>query len=220
MKIKADGRVAGLTHGGHSVCPAKCFDNHQSEWRCSMHIITRRNAMQMFGLASITPLLHAQGITSRQVVTTTPGENRFAYTVPGLKTGAPCKLTAKDTGGACSIFELITPPRMGPPRHVHHREDEWYYVLQGEFLFEVGGVQYALQTGATIWAPRDIPHVWANKGTTDARMILMCQPGGFENFFDELAKAQSDKVTSVEMDRLMAKYGMEMLGPPMFAPSH
>jgi hypothetical protein len=78
-----------------------------------MHVITRRKAMEMFGLASITPLVHAQAITSRQVVITTPGENRFAYTVPGLKTGAPCKLTAKDTGGACSIFELITPPRMG-----------------------------------------------------------------------------------------------------------
>ncbi len=184
-----------------------------------MHVITRRKAMKGFGLASVTPLLLAQATPSGRVVSTTPGENRFAYTVPALKTGASCKLTAKDTGGTYSIFELVTPPRTGPPRHVHRREDEWHYILKGEFLFEVGGVKYMLQTGASIWAPRDIPHVWANTATIDARMILMCQPGGFEQFFDEFAKAESDKVTSAEMDRLMVKYGMEMLGPPMFAPA-
>lgn len=184
-----------------------------------MHFITRRKAVQAFGLASITPLLPAQAMPLSRVVVTTPGENRFPYTLPALKTGAPCKLTAKDTDGISSIFELVTPPRTGPPKHVHHREDEWYYVLKGELLFEVGGAKYTLQTGASIWAPREIPHVWANPTATDTRMILMSQPGGFENFFDEFAKAESDKVTSAEMDRLMAKYGMEMLGPPMFAPA-
>ncbi len=185
-----------------------------------MRTITRRKAIQAFGLASITSLLPAQAIPSRRVVVTRPGENRFAYTVEASKSDSACKLTAEDTGGAYSIFELVTAPRMGPPRHVHRREDEWYYVLTGEFLFEVGGAKYTLRAGATIWAPRDIPHVWANTATSDARMILMCQPGGFENFLDELAKAETDKVTSAAMGRLLAKYGMEMLGPSIFAPAH
>lgn len=147
-------------------------------------------------------------------VVTNPGENRFAYTVPGLKTGAACKLTSEDSGGACSIFELAAPPRVGPPRHIHHREDEWYYVLAGTMLFEVGDVKYTLQPGGSVWGPRDIPHVWGNPGPAEARMILVCQPGGFEVFFDEFVKAGNDMS---EMNRVMAKYGMEMTGPPLFS---
>jgi quercetin dioxygenase-like cupin family protein len=186
-----------------------------------MHVISRRKAIQAFGLVSITPLLpmQGQGKVLRNVVVTSPGENRFAYSVPAPRTEAACKLTSKDTSGACSIFELVTAPRTGPPRHVHHREDEWYYVLTGKFLFEVGGVKYTLQPGATIWAPRDIPHVWANTDTVDGKMILLCQPGGFENFFDALAKAEDDKAPPTEMARLLEQFGMEMLGPPLFAPA-
>lgn len=181
-----------------------------------MHVLSRRDAIRAFGLASITPLLQAQEQGPRKVVFTNPGENRFAYTVPAMKAGAACKPTSNDSGGACSIFELVSPPRSGPPRHIHHREDEWYYLLTGALLFEVGDVKYTLQPGASIWGPRDTPHVWGNPGPNEARMILMCQPGGFENFFDELAKAGADMV---DMNRAMAKYGMEMVGPPLFAPT-
>jgi mannose-6-phosphate isomerase-like protein (cupin superfamily) len=181
-------------------------------------MMNRRQALQAFGIVSFTPLLSAQAPVDRKVVVVKPGDNRYAYNVAALRTDAACKLTAQDTGGACSLFELVTPPKMGPPRHVHHREDEWYYVLSGEFLFEVGGTKYTLPTGSAIWAPRDIPHVWANPGTVDGRMILLCQPGGFERFFDELAKAEMDKDTLEQMGQLMLKYGMEMLGPPLFDP--
>ncbi|MEG9436361.1 cupin domain-containing protein [Edaphobacter sp. HDX4] len=105
-----------------------------------------------------------------------PGENRFDYAVAELKKSAGCKVTKEDSLGACSIFELVNPPKGGPPRHIHHREDEWYYVLSSEFLFEVGNVKYTLPVGGSICAPRDIPHVLANVGTTEGRIILMCIP--------------------------------------------
>jgi quercetin dioxygenase-like cupin family protein len=54
----------------------------------------------------------------------------------------------------------------------------------GEFIFKAGGEEHNLMTGASIWLPRDTPHVWANTTATDGKLILMCQPGGFENFFD------------------------------------
>ncbi len=186
-----------------------------------MSVINRRQALQAFGVASFTPLFSTETPASRKVVVTRPGENRYAYNMAVLRTGAACKLTAQDTNGVCSIFELLTPAKTGPPRHVHHREDEWYYVLSGEFIFEVGERKYLLSAGASIWAPRDIPHVWANTGSSDARIMLLCQPGGFERFFDELAKADMDKDTPGQMGKLMAKYGIEMLGPPLFSsPSH
>jgi quercetin dioxygenase-like cupin family protein len=184
-----------------------------------MPILSRRTALQAFGIASITSLLPAQAVTHRKVVVTKPAENRFAYTVPELRSGAACKVTNEDSAGACSLFELVARPQTGPPRHIHHREDEWYYVLAGEFLFEVDGVKYTLPVGGSIWAPRDLPHVWANTSTTEGRMILMCQPGGFENFFDAFVKGMIDKVSPAQMEQLYARYGMEMLGPPLFPPT-
>jgi quercetin dioxygenase-like cupin family protein len=184
-----------------------------------MHIVDRRTALQAFGIASITSLLPAEAKASGKVVVTKPGENRFAYTVPELRTGAACKLTSDDSAGAYSLFELVALPRTGPPRHVHHREDEWFYVLAGEFLFEVGGVRYTLPVGGSIWAPRDIPHVYANTSTTEGRLILMCQPGGFENFFDAFGRGLMDKVSPAQMQQIHAKYGLEMLGPPLFPPT-
>jgi mannose-6-phosphate isomerase-like protein (cupin superfamily) len=184
-----------------------------------MPILTRRSALQTFWIASISSLLPAQAVPHRKVVVTKPGENRFAYIDPAMRSGAACKLTSEDSLGACSMFELVARPQEGPPRHIHHREDEWYYVLAGEFLFEVGGMRYTLPVGGSIWAPREIPHVWANTGTIEGRLILMCQPGGFENFFDASAKGMMDKVSQVQMEQIMTRYGMEMLGPPLLPPA-
>jgi quercetin dioxygenase-like cupin family protein len=183
-----------------------------------MPIVDRRTALQAFGIASISSLLSGQAAANRKAFMVDPGENRFDYSAAHLKKGAACKVTKEDSIGSCSIFELVTPPKGGPPRHIHHREDEWYYVLSGEYLFEVENDKYTLPIGASIWAPRDIPHVWANAGTTDGRIILMCQPGGFENFFDESAKGMMDKMTAAQMEAIAEKYGMEMLGPPLFPP--
>lgn len=125
----------------------------------------------------------------------------------------------RSSGGACSIFELTPPGRFGPALHVHHREDEWYYALAGEFLFEAGGEQYHLPAGGSIWLPRDIPHCWANTGTSTGRLILMCQPGGFEKFIDESGKApplnSQDPADLRLLHELHHKYGMELLGPPL-----
>lgn len=184
-----------------------------------MPIASRRTLLEAFGIASITYLLPAQSAPDGKVVVVKPGENRFDYTVPQLKKDAACKVTKQDSLGACSMFELVTPPKGGPPRHVHHREDEWFYVLSGEFLFEVGNDKYTLPGGSAIWAPRDIPHVYANGGTTEGRLILTCVPGGFENFFDEFVRGMMNTMSVADMKALHAKYGLEMLGPPLFPPT-
>jgi mannose-6-phosphate isomerase-like protein (cupin superfamily) len=147
------------------------------------------------------------------------GDNRFAFSTAVQAEATPCKVSSKDSGGACTIFELNALPRSGPFLHVHHREDEWYYVLSGEFLFRAGTEEFTLQTGGSIWLPRGIPHVWANTATTNGKLILMCQPGGFEKFFDDIGKVPLDKKSPDTMQDLMAKYGMEMLGPLIFASS-
>lgn len=184
-----------------------------------MATIDRRTLLYAFGVASVTSILPAHAGTTAKVAVCKPGESRFAFANAAQAQISPCKVSSDDTGGACTIFELNALPRSGPFLHVHHREDEWYYVLSGEFIFRAGGEEHSLVTGASIWLPRGIPHVWANTATTDGKLILMCQPGGFEKFFDEMGKVPMDKKSPETMRDLMVKYGMEMLGPPIFASS-
>jgi quercetin 2,3-dioxygenase len=133
--------------------------------------------------------------------------------------GPDCKATAEDTAGGLSAFELAVPARGGPGLHVHHREDEWYYVVEGTFLFDAGDERHELRTGASIFLPRDISHRWANSSTSgQGRLLLVNQPGGFEKFFDELGKLPRN-MTDADMkvmDELAGRFGMEMLGPPIF----
>src|SRR5215469_1188087 len=183
--------------------------------------LSRRNLLAAFGVVYATPLLGIQAKTRSQcVAVANPGESRFKFTSQQFGQLTACKVKSEDSGGACSIFELGAPPKFGPPRHVHHREDEWYYVLAGDFLFEVDGEQHTLPAGASIWLPRDIPHCWANAGTANGKLILLCEPGGFEKFFEEASQfpplTSQDHNDLQKLHALHAKYGMELLGPPMF----
>lgn len=183
-----------------------------------MSRVDRRTLLYAFGVASVASALRAR-VAGPKVAVAMPGENRFAFASSAQAQASPCKVSSADTAEACTIFELNALSRSGPFLHVHHREDEWYYILTGEFLFKAGGDEHTLSTGASIWLPRGIPHVWANTATTQGKLILMCQPGGFEKFFDEIGSVPMDKKSPDTMRDLMAKYGMEMLGPPIFASS-
>jgi quercetin dioxygenase-like cupin family protein len=179
----------------------------------------RRTLLYAFGLASVTATLPSGAAASGKVTVAKAGENRFPFANLAQAKATPCKVTSENSGGACTIFEMNALPRSGPFQHVHHREDEWYYVLSGEFIFKAGGEEFNLSTGGSIWLPRGIPHVWANPTTSEAKLILMCQPGGFEKFFDEAASVPLEQKNPDTMKTLMAKYGMEMIGPPIFASS-
>ena len=180
--------------------------------------IHRRTLLYAFGIASVNQLLPAQIAVRGKVVAAQPGENRFAFSTAAEGKRTRCKVTSEDSAGACSVFVLHEAPRSGPFLHVHHREDEWYYVLSGEFLFKAGGEEHTLPPGGSIWLPRDIPHAYANTTTTEGKLILVCQPGGFEKFFDDLAK-MPDEMNAPRMKEVMAKYGMELLGAPLLSSS-
>ena len=183
--------------------------------------INRRTLLYAFGIAAVSRILPAQMTATGKVAVTKPGESQFALSTTQQGWLSPCKLTAEDSGGTLSAFELSALPQTGPFLHVHHREDEWYYVLSGEFLFKAGGESHTLPVGASIWLPRGIPHVWANTSNADAKLILVCQPGGFEKFFEEMGN-EMERADSTgaqnKMKQVMTKYGMELLGPPLFKP--
>ncbi|MBI4907940.1 MAG: cupin domain-containing protein [Acidobacteria bacterium] len=120
------------------------------------------------------------------------------------------------------MFDACVPAQHGPPPHVHHREDESFYVLEGEFEFMVAGETIHARPGDTIYGKRDIPHTFRCVSETTGRMIITVAPAGLENFFaevgTELAGPDADPVPPApdEIQRLLAaapRYGLEILIP-------
>lgn len=124
------------------------------------------------------------------------------------------KLGAQETGGHYSLIENVTPPGGGPPLHVHHREDEGFYILEGDYLFEADGKRLEAHAGDFVFIPRDTPHRFRNIGTTTGTMLLTLEPAGLEIFFEELA-AIPGPPDPAKLAPIFVKYGLELLGPPL-----
>ena len=129
------------------------------------------------------------------------------------------KLAGADTDGNWAIMEDQAQPQAGPPLHRHSREDEWFYVLEGEYLFEVDGVQMRTCAGGSVYAPRGTAHTFQNVGATPGRMLVAVQPAGLDAFFADLDSAMRD-MREPDMSVIapvFAKHGIELLGPPLAA---
>jgi len=115
----------------------------------------------------------------------TPTSNSYpVYSVVGDR--YTFLLTGAQTDGAYFVFEAFVPPGSGPPPHVHHREDEAFYVIDGEFEFTVAGAAIRVGAGEFVIGRRDVPHNFKNVGSTPGRMIITLTPAGLENFFSEI----------------------------------
>jgi mannose-6-phosphate isomerase-like protein (cupin superfamily) len=100
------------------------------------------------------------------------------------------RASAESTGGAFAIVEEIEP--LDTPRHVHSNEDELFFVLEGEHVFEVGGEEFPTAPGGLVFAPRGVPHAQRRVVPRSGRILTMVSPAGFEGFFRELSAAESD----------------------------
>jgi quercetin dioxygenase-like cupin family protein len=145
-----------------------------------------------------------------------PDEGRSLWVLGELVT---CKTTSEQTGGAYSLFEVTTQPHGGPPPHVQHREDESFYVLEGEYEFLVEGHTTRAGAGSLTYVPRGNLHAHKNLGEGASRMLVSQTPGGLhECFFKEIGEPAMDGVgPPVEgpqgMARIAAiavKYGIEI----------
>jgi len=133
------------------------------------------------------------------------------------------KTKSERTGGAYSLFEVVTQPGDGPPPHVQHREDESFYVLEGEYEFLFEGRTLGAGTGSLIYVARGTLHAHRNVGEGVGRMLVSQTPGGsHERFFEEIGEERRDVATTpVSKDsqeteriaRIAAEYGIEMLLP-------
>jgi len=146
-----------------------------------------------------------------------PGEGELLWVVGELLT---LKVVGTDTSGAFAVLEEITPPQGGPPPHMHSREDETFYVLEGELEFRVSDRTLLATAGSVIYGPRGILHTFKNVGTTPSRILVLVTPAGLEKMFEELGEPVTDPSSPPEgppdIERLMAvnrKYGVEIPPP-------
>jgi quercetin dioxygenase-like cupin family protein len=122
------------------------------------------------------------------------------------------KVTSPDNGGFF-VIENTFHEKGGPARHLHFNQDEWFYCIAGTFIIEVGQERFQLNPGDSIFAPRNIPHVWAYVGDSTGKMLIAFMPAGqMEAFFREVTKSNAMPPQDPELWRA---HGMELLGPPL-----
>ncbi|MGH2410883.1 MAG: cupin domain-containing protein [Chloroflexota bacterium] len=140
------------------------------------------------------------------------GEDRFGEQRGLGISSIAFKVSGQGSSGLF-ILENIFHAKGGPARHLHYDQDEWFYVLDGEFLFEVGNERFRLNPGDCLLAPRQVPHVWASVGATGGRILVVFVPAGsMEAFFREVMQANAMPARDPALWRA---HGMELLGPPL-----
>ena len=125
------------------------------------------------------------------------------------------KVSGADTDGGLLLIEQVDERKGGPPRHIHYRQDEWFYVVRGVYVVEVGADRFEISGGDSVLAPRGVPHVWAHVGEGTGRMLIGFQPAGeMEAFFAKATKLDGIP-PGPELALLFREHGMEVLGPPL-----
>jgi len=133
------------------------------------------------------------------------------------------KAVSEDTGGALMLFDAYVPPQGGPPPHIHHREDEAFYLLEGVLEFQAGEDRtLTVGAGSFLFIPKGTVHRFKNVGEEDARMLVLFTPAGIEGLFFEVGRPATEGSSpsppdQAEIERLLAvspKYGLEIPPPP------
>ena len=126
------------------------------------------------------------------------------------------KVSTKDTEGDIYVFESTRIKEGGPSHHLHFDQDEWWYVLQGQFLFKIGDVTYQAKAGDSVFGPRKIPHSFAKVGEGEGKLLMYFQPAGkMEEFFKKLSEGVAKNMTEEEQDKLRIEHGFKRVGPPI-----
>ena len=128
------------------------------------------------------------------------------------------KATTDQTRGAFGLIEQLLPAGRGSPYHVHHKEDEAFYILEGQCTFISSDRSFQATAGSYVFLPRDIPHGF--RADTPSRILVLATPGGFEQFVVEagepatrLELPPSQEPDVEKLVSVAAKYGIEILGP-------
>ncbi len=124
------------------------------------------------------------------------------------------KASREDTGGTLAVLEGSFRPMSGAPAHVHHQHEETFYILEGEFLFQLGTQAMTATAGTFVFVPRGVPHAFENVGNQPGRILGIMTPGGYEQFFEELAHLPPGPPDPAKFQEIFAKYDQETVELP------
>jgi quercetin dioxygenase-like cupin family protein len=157
--------------------------------------------------------------TSTDVCFIQPGEGQAIWF---LRNRMIVKATADTTGGAFGLVESLIAPGFSPPMHVHHREDESFYILEGDVTVQCGEQRFRASAGAFVFLPRDVAHTFVVEGDRPARMLTLLTPGGGEGVFIEGGRRpEHDGLPPLTppdiaaLKQVSARFGAEIVGPPI-----
>jgi len=138
-----------------------------------------------------------------------------------LNTLVSYKASSNQTSGQFGLIEQLLPPGFEPPLHIHHREDEAFYVLEGQITFTCNDNTFEAEAGSFVFLPRGLAHTFKVSDKQEARLLQFNTPGGFEQFHADMgepAKTASLPEPSApdiaKLQKLAAKYGFELLPKP------
>ncbi|MEO6670368.1 MAG: cupin domain-containing protein [Ferruginibacter sp.] len=125
------------------------------------------------------------------------------------------KISGSDTDGDLAIFEQTSlSPGKGTPLHLHHFQDEIFYVIEGKYKFQVGDDKYDLTTGDSIFLPRKVAHAWTQVSERGKMLVTMQPAGKLENFFVTMA-GLGHQPSQEEIAKIFSDNEMQVVGPAL-----
>ena len=123
------------------------------------------------------------------------------------------KVSGSETGGGMFVVEHLHLTPGGPSLHLHLNQEEWFYVMEGSVIFQVGEQQLTLKAGESVLAPRRVPHTFSSVAEGESRMMIaFCPAGKMEQYFRDAADPKSPRAEA----EYLRKYDMELVGPSPF----
>ena len=166
---------------------------------------------------------HATHSTSRPFVVPPDGGEHVQF----LATRMTVKAKAQSTGGVLGVVEVRAAPGFSPPLHLHQREDEAFWLLEGALTVVCDGQTFEASTGSFVWLPRGRPHTFRVDGDTPARLLEMITPGEHAQFYVDGGRPALDDVIPDfdprDLDRVHAlyeTYQLQDVGPPLAPATH
>ncbi|MEO6759364.1 MAG: cupin domain-containing protein [Saprospiraceae bacterium] len=146
------------------------------------------------------------------------GEARFGihYKMKGVTlNNLDIKISGRDTENEVAVFEQTgLTPNGGPPLHIHLYQDEWFYVVEGAYLFQVGADKYPMHAGDTIFLPRKVPHAFIQLSEKGKMIVSYLPAGKMEDFF-AVTDTWTHPPTKEEIANVFADHDMQVVGPPL-----
>ncbi len=147
------------------------------------------------------------------------GEARFGihYKMKGVTLNIlDIKISGRDTENDLAVFEQTgLTPNGGPPLHIHPYQDEWFYVIEGDYLFQVGEDKYQMKSGDTIFLPRNVKHAFVQRSETGKMIVSYLPAGKMESFF-AVTDQWTSPPTKEEIVKVFADHDMQVVGAGLF----